>query len=448
MTINAANLSLSVTPGLDGIRRSNDPDGSTGGGYTPTVIVTTQGELDTELAKTGAQLEGAVIGVQYNATPYTISRTQLRKNFLTGGLVICADGTPAPVFSSISIEQATNLTLYGLTLTSSALSGNLITYYVDAGDITIDNCVLHGTYYDPNGSYADGYGATYAGNVAGIYYQGGGTPATGGVTITNCEIYNVRYGMVMATAGPLTVSNNTIYNCYEDNIKIALVSTGAIPSSTTVNWNVCHSLISLSTDTGNPHPDHIQFVGVGAAGDWTNITANGNRIFGGNSRGGGQGLYFADMAGSYKFSVTAKGNTICSGFARGLSIEEATDCTLIGNTVVARAVGQSAVTGIYVGDMLSGGGHVVKNNVTSSITSGTGATETNNHEYTTQSNAVLSALFDGSTFALADLDTLAEVMTNLNMKTGGALDTPTPNIGAVGSGYVDYDAQTLDAGFE
>jgi len=52
-----------------------DVVGGGGTSYTPTVIVTNQAELNTELAKSAAALEGQVIGVQYNATPYRLLRS-------------------------------------------------------------------------------------------------------------------------------------------------------------------------------------------------------------------------------------------------------------------------------------------------------------------------------------------------------------------------------------
>jgi hypothetical protein len=266
--------------------------------------------------------------------------------------------------------------------------------------------------------------------------------STGTLTIRNCTVYDTEQGIWVSHAGTVVIENNEVYNTYEDQIRVRIPAATAIPASVTIQWNTLHGIIGLETDPSEPHPDHIDIFGVTDGTTWDGITVSGNVIFGGDSRGGGQGIYAANGGGSQYFSATIKGNVVCSYFARALSVEDAINCTIIGNTVLPRDVGQAVNTGIYVGDVSNGGGHVIKNNVCRVINA-TSATETNNHEYTTQSNAVLSGLFDGATFALADLDTRAEVLANLSMKVGGALDQ-TVNIGAVSSGYVDFDARTLN----
>ena len=56
-------------------------------------------------------------------------------------------------------------------------------------------------------------------------------------------------------------------------------------------------------------------------------------------------------------------------------------------------------------------------------------------------------MFNGTAFANTDLDTRAKVLAAFTMEVAGALDQ-TVNIGAVGSGYVDYDARTLNGAME
>ncbi len=410
--------------------------------YTPTDIITTQGELDTFLAQSAATLEGKVAGIQYNATPYTIARTQLRKNYGTGGLVLMGYGATRPVFSSVAIERAVNLTLYGVEISDpTSTSGNLLAIYTQSDQITISNNVIHGKALDPNADYSSG---NYA-NTGGIQTISNGTGSVDNLTITGNTIYDVTGGITLSLAGASaawSITQNTVRNTYEDNIKISMV---APPASLDVSWNVLSELVALSADATvpPPHPDHLQL--IGGSVDAGGITILGNIIFGGTSRGQGQGIFLDDMTAGHYFTATIKGNVVACGSANGLKVNRAKNCTIIGNTVLARDVAQSASVVIAIGQDEDGGGNVTKNSTAKTIT--VAGTSANNHAFGTQDSTTYSSLFDGPTFTSSALSSRAAVLSALSMKVGGSLDAAT-NIGAVGSGYVDFDARTLNAGME
>jgi hypothetical protein len=414
-------------------------------GYTPTVIVTNQTELNTELAKTAVQLEGQVIGVQYNATPYVINRNgtgSVAKNYGVGGLVICGYGGTMPTFSSIEISGCTNLTLYGIEVTSSSNDNSALIYmYTSVNDITINSCKIHGPYHDPNGDYVS---VAYPSFMRGI---GSLTSASNlplnDITITNNEIYDLRQGIELNKCGnALTITGNSIYRCYIDGIQLSNFT--YTPTSTDISWNEIHDLIALEGDVGNPHGDYIQFVGVD---DWLGVNVIGNIIYKGSARGSGQGIFADDFNTGKYMTANVKGNLISIwDFNRGLSIQQAKNCNIIGNTVVMAYEGQTGSPGLFCGEYSDGGGCVVKNNVAKSFTV-TSATATNNHTISAQTTAAYGALFVGPAFAASDTDTRARVLATFSMKVGGPLDQ-TVNIGAVGSGYVNFDARTLNTSME
>lgn len=408
-------------------------------GYTPTVIVTNQSELDTELAKSAATLEGAVIGVQYNATAYTITATQLNgKSFGTSGLVICGYGETKPVFSKAWCGTPTNLTLYGLEIHDASPAGayGLIEFDSGASNLTISHCVIHGKYYAVDGDYSGGPPLNYRAinfNSAGI----------SNVSITENEIYDTSNAIVVGCSGTLEIVGNTIYRMYEDAIKV--VQRGQ--SSTSVNWNVMYNGFAAAEDPSGPHCDLIQFLPTTPSANWGGIEIIGNRGFIGEVPDGiVQGIFLSDMASGYYYTATIKGNLMAC-YTNYFAINGTKDCVVIGNTIVPGDLGNSLNATILMGNTSSDGGNVVKNNVYRSASYGSGTTQTNNHAYTTQDLSTLSALFDGTAFTKSDLNSLSAVMAAYSMKTGGSLDQ-TVNIGAVGSGYVDYVARTINGAME
>ena len=419
-------------------------------GYTPTVIVTNQTELNTELAKTAAQLEGKVIGVQYNATPYVITRTgtpNLRnKDFGAGRLVICGYGAPMPVFSEINADGTSNCTLYGLeVVNTTATSGNLVTVYTGAAGstgVTIQACKIHGKYYDPNGDYSTGWG----GSAFGIRTSGGG-PFIRNLAVLDCEIFDCdeAFNAPIAVSGDyVKFIGNTAYRCYSGMLNI---TSTVVPTVTEINWNVMYQAYGMSTDLPDlPHVDFIQF--QGGAVDRPGIEVIGNVLFAGDARGDAQGIFLDDMDIGKFFTASIKGNAIvCKNQYSGIAVRDAKNCTIIGNTIISASAGQAILPRIVCGDRQDGGGSLVKNSTSPSFLFGGSVTSTNNYEINSTSSAAYTAMFQGTSFNASDLYTRAQVLAALAMKTSGPLDQAV-NIGAVGSGYVNFDARTLNTSME
>ena len=409
--------------------------------YGPTTVVTNQAELDAELAKSASLLNGAVIGVTYNPTPYTIDRTQLRKNYGDKGLVITSHGTSTAVFKSIEIEGVNNFTLYNLeAYDSTGTSFAMITPYSSSVDVNILNCTIHGKYYDPNGDYSlTGEPA----NSHGIYYMTNSTKYISNINIKDCVIYDVTEGIALNYLGGDTViTGNEIYNCYNNNIKIGCSSSTS--TSILIGWNELYQVFGLSTDAGNPHPDHIQFVGSNIS--MNNIDIIGNIIFTGNCRGEGQGIFLDDLSTGTYFNARIKGNVVATGITRGISVRQARDCEIIGNTVVAGDIDQNSDIIILIGDDTSTGTHIVRNNASYRI-SINGSTDASNNLLFSQTTASYQAIFYGPNFNKAALTTTNEILYAFYPSNTSTLYS-TINIGAIGSGYVDFYNRTLNTAME
>jgi hypothetical protein len=410
--------------------------------YTPTVIVTNQTELNTELAKSAAALQGQVIGVQYNATPYVITRSgtpNLRRKDFGTGLVICGYGATMPIFSQIIIDDSQGITLHELEIYNTA-AAPMIQLYDDCWRLTVSNCRLHGTYYDPNGDYT----------VTGSYFNGTAFASSTAVgtyvkdfTLIDCEIYDAKRGLPgMSAQGVLRVEGNLIYRTYEDPIAFA----AGVADLIVCNWNVMHSPVGKSTDEVNPHYDFIQF--LDPTGNVINVEVIGNIGVIGNARGNFQGIFCNfNSTGSY-VTGAIKGNLIANVSSHGITIDRAQNLTVIGNTCVSGDVdGGGLASLIAIGGDTSDGVHTVKNNVAHGISVAGAQTNVNNNHVVARSTAALAAIFNGASFARTDITDKATALVAYAMKIGGALDQAV-NIGAVGSGYVDYAARTLNTGME
>lgn len=455
MTINANRKIISLTGPNCSFANINAcrADVVAEGGYTPTVIVTNQTELNTELAKPAAQLEGQVIGVQYNATPYTIGRSQLQnKSVGSGGLVFTQHGGTMPIFSDIDLDAVTNLTLHSLevhrTTDLSTIDG-LIRVRAGTNNLRVHGCKIHAQYFDPTVDYD----VTTFVNSNGIFGYGG-TQAQN-VWIHDNEIYDCFVAMHLGAAGDyFRVIGNEVHDCYFDALKFR---SECAATSTQINWNTIYRIFGVDRGgSGQPHADGIQFVGL--YNNLSGLEIIGNIIFLGavNANGENQGI-FCDLATSPSgqqatfISPVIKGNLLIgggNGYNR-IAMRPVDSAVVIGNTVVCADPTTGLSYGIRIGETYSGltttyGMHTIKNNTAISYTIGGSPTSTNNDTWTTGTSAYTDR-FDGPTFA--GLNSRTSALAAFSMKSGGTLDQ-TINIGAVGSGYVNYTARTINETME
>lgn len=425
-------------------------------GYTPTVIVTNQTELNTELAKSAAALEGQVIGVQYNATPYVITRDgtpNLKdKNFGTGGLVICGYGATKPRFSSLDFQGTKNLTVHGIEVYNE-INGNLITIRSGVENFTLSTCEVHSDYYDPMGNYGAYEPSTTQAKGIRTVSAGAGA-AINNIYINDCEFYDLLevLGTSQTISGDFHFIGNNCHTFYTGGL---VFGAGLGSGTTKINWNTFYEAYGKSSDAniGLGTPPHVDFIQPRAVQrDWI-MEIIGNVMFQGNSRNQTTQCIFLDdqhVTGdeTHFYTATIKGNVCITNSLHAISVLQAKDCIVTGNTVIHADNTATIGSKINIGTGTSsypngdGGGNVAKNNVAYSVAAGT---ETNNNEYGAYTTAVLTDRFDGPSFT--GLNSRAAVLAALSMKVSGPLDQ-TVNIGAVGSGYVDYMARTINGAME
>lgn len=426
--------------------------------YTPTVIVTNQAELNTELAKSAAALQGQVIGVQYNATPYIITRNSTpnlqNKDFGSLGLVICGVGSTMPVFSSLDFQGTKNITLYNIEVYEE-IDGNLIIIRSGVTNFTMNNCKIHSAYYDPNGNYG-AYQPKVTQATAIKTVSAGAGAAISNIYITNCEFYNVLE--VVSTSQGFSGDFHFIGNlCHTFYSGALIFSTQGGGGTTKINWNIFYEGYGKSSDPNigygtAPHVDFIQPRAV--AQNWT-LEIIGNIMFQGNCRSNTTQCIFMDdnhIVGdeTHYYTAIVKGNICITNSLHGISILQSKNSTVIGNTVIHADNTATIGARVNVGTGTSsypngnGGGNVIKNTVAQNI-SGPGSTSTNNNAYSSYTTEALASLFVGPTFT--NLYTVSEVLAALAMLVGGPLDQ-TVNIGADGTGYVNYAARTINTTME
>lgn len=450
MTINAISRTVSL-PWVNGNRVGTAS--SSGSSYSPTVIVTNQTELNAQLAKSGAALDGQVIGVQYNAMPYVITDTYKNKNFGTSGLVITSYGATKPIFSSIQVKGWVNSVFDNLEVYRQT-SGTLFIINSGTQNLTVKSCIVHGDYYDPNGSYGAYAPSVTQAKAFTSISSGVGDPITD-VYIQDCEIYDVLEVLTTSQriSGNFHFERNTCHTFYTG--ALAFDSSGG-GGTTKVNWNTFYEPYGKETDAdiGLGTPPHVDFIQPRAVQrDWT-LEIIGNLMFPGNSRQQAPQCIFMDdqhVIGdeTHFYTATIKGNVCITNSTHAISVLQAKTCTVIGNTVIhtdnTATIGAkiSIGTGTASYPNGNGGGNVVKNSVAHTINGS--STETNNNEYNAYTTLALSDRFDGPTFT--GLNARATVLSALNMKVAGLLDQAV-NIGAIGSGYVDFTNRTINGAME
>jgi hypothetical protein len=178
---------------------SEFPNGSAGAAPTPTITVTNQAELDTEMNKTGAQLEGVVIGLEHNATPYSITQTQISKDFLAGGLQLVGLGiSPLTRTNNINIDGGTNIKLWELDILHPGSVGGDCLRIHNSNNIEAIRCEIHALKYaKESASPGDPY--TWDG-VDGV--------SSTNVVIRKCKIYEVFRPFSVQNSSFWSIINN------------------------------------------------------------------------------------------------------------------------------------------------------------------------------------------------------------------------------------------------
>jgi hypothetical protein len=186
-----------------------------------------------------------------------------------------ADENNRPVFSKIQLAGATTSTVGNVTFSKLKVyraqsetahsyiapinSNHLVSSAAGAG-VLFDDCEI----YSDLGNSIDGSFMKEA-----IF----GIDATGGnITIQNCDIHNVAYGIRIGGTNTL-IDRNTIHSVHADAINVRGGS---------VNLTISNNHMYDFAGLGNIlHADAVQFTDPGS-GNFTNVLIEGNVIFGGD----------------------------------------------------------------------------------------------------------------------------------------------------------------------
>lgn len=197
------------------------------------------------------------------------------------------------------------------------------------------------------------------------------------------------------------------------------------------------------------HGDWIQFIPTAPV---TNFEILGNCLLAARSDDiptddNHQGIFMEDInvddtdASHYENGVIG-GNLIYTRSAHGISLYNAINCKIIGNTAVGPAGAESLPMVKIAKHYPSGTGHsnLIADNIAADVAANVDVVTTiqNNIEVL---QADYAAHFAGASFAPT---TIAQLRAAFAIKAGGAADVASPKIGAAGSGYVDYDAYTFE----
>ncbi len=401
--------------------------------------VATMAQLKTASADIGTA-SGGTRTVYCRSGNYAIDTTAIASRAYVNRVTFTKHTGATPIFAGITIHTSKLVTLDGLTFYNQTAGSSLVGFAGLTESPIVQNCTLYGDTINPTGTYSSalpvvpGYGFFTSASI--------GYPAD--VSILNNTIHDVIVGMQVSCDGVMRIEGNKIHDTFSDGIKIVW---RALQTNTIVLDNTINGLIGADTDFGNPHPDFIQ--GIGGLGtetnDW-NVTIGRNTMIHKYSRGGGQGIFLADMLhGSYYYIANIYGNLLINAGAAntcGIRVRQAKNCTITGNTCVKPIGFTGTGPGIVVGEETTSGTNVIKNNAADSYNIAGASTQSNNVTLGSGGATIAySTAFDGPTFAPT---TIADARTFFNMKGHGPLDAdnsggPSINdIGAVGSGYITW----------
>jgi hypothetical protein len=321
-----------------------------------------------------------------------------------------------------------------------------------AANVTIDHCEFR----------SDLVAARSGGTMSQFrFFIGIGKNGTDNIEITNC-CFSYGCHAISFYGTNLTVTGCRQHHCWGDFINITTQSDAADTSDILIENNCQHDYIS---DVNDVHPDFIQCFAFNeaVAGEINNLTVRGNVVFPGyegmnaTSPATGtamQGMLMQTAGATVTYSDhTVEGNVFCLNTLHGISYEgELFGTCLIRNNTLYRpwpsvqdeAHGFQNYATPTIRLNIDGTATVtIENNAAEDIVLVTGsATQTNNNTGLSRSNiSTYTARLQGTTFNPTTRD---ECLADARIKVGGALETATPDIGAVGTttanGFYDFTA--------
>jgi len=407
-----------------------------------TVDVTINTEANVYSASSMADVKAAVVDIgtgggktiKCRSGTYSSDAATFKNRAFTSEVILTSYESQGALFvAPLDVRNTDNLTIDDVTVFGNGTAGSLVIIRDGSDTVTVQNSLLYDDYIDPEGDYSSAQPVRRYG------INKDGTTAPVDVTIKDNEIRYCLVGVSMGCSGTLTIQGNFIHNVYEDCLKI-----GPGSSSTLIKDNFLAGVIASGSDAGNPHPDFIQFLGHTA--DWTGIEIDRNTMVDLYTRAAAQGIFLDDMSSGFYYVGKIRGNAAINSGNAGITVRQAKDCEVYGNTLARANIAESGTLAILIGDDTTSGTHTVKNNVADSITVSGTSDESNNIE-SGAGGATLAYFGASGSFAGSDDDpetTLSEIRSKYTMKLNGRLDADTSggpsvgDIGAIGSGYVTW----------
>lgn len=387
---------------------------------------------------------------RYSSPTTFTAHDQNNKPLLNGWVFGGSSGTPG------------NCTLSYLQFFKSyaTLSNNIVIVGVTvaASNITIDHCNF----------YSDLVPARSGGTMSQFrFFIGIGKNGSTNLTVTNCCFSYGCHAISFFGVG-LVVTGNRQHHCWGDFINMTTQSDGSTTSDILIENNCQHDFIS---NVNTVHPDFLQCFAYNelVAGQINDVIVRGNVVFPGFEGMNAtapitgtamQGLLMQTAGATVTYSDhVIEGNVLYLNTLHGISYEgELFGTCLIRNNTLMRpwpsvqdeAHGFQNYATPTIRLNIDGTATVtIENNAAEDIVLVTGsATQTNNNTGLSRTNiSTYTARLQGAVFNPTTRD---EALADARIKVGGALETATPDIGAVGTttanGFYDFTTFTDPCG--
>ncbi len=239
--------------------------------------------------------------------PGTYSSVSLRGININGQVTITsADKTKPVEINGLAVNGSSGFTFSNLVLADKDASTLYDFSVKQSKNINFDSVLVKG----PDG--ATGY------NAAPFMVRD-----SSNITITNSEFTHARYGLSMLDNNGVTLSGNYFHDIRTDGIR----------GGGNSNIKIVSNFFTDFRPAAGDHADAIQFWTTNTTTSAQNITIKDN----GFVRGDGaaiQGIFMRDEVGNLPYkNVVIDGNLIVGGLYHGISVTNATDLTVSGNSV-------------------------------------------------------------------------------------------------------------------
>ena len=379
-------------------------------------------------------------GVKANtATPLTITSRERHELWVGGTAIQRKLGNPG-ILPRLRILRCSGIRFIGIGFHHNRYPGatnstNMVMLSLELDSIVFGHC----NFWCQEGIEGED-------NINCIGADGNANETTRDVIVRNCAIHDAR-SLINAMTPGMIVEGNYLYNAHVDFCHISPLASGA-----RIRWNVFYR---GTLDGSKYHPDFIQAIVVGHHDNLNDIEIIGNRFFTGEVGQQIQGVFldnFLPKGTGRHTNIKVKGNLLVGLGIRGISIgvpaETIENIEIIGNTVVRdkRMTVAATVTITTQGNCVN---VTIKNNVAESVQGAKPGVMVANNVALGRNGAMIAYrdAFTGNSNDDFKPDTIADLMAHYAMRPGGPLDLAVP-VGAVGSGYVDWESRTLNAAME